>query len=231
MRTRWTLLTAALLAFVVASPSSGGPIADWDPAYFWEPGATPSNSIPGSEMKIVGIISAFGPPLQFLDANDPTKDYTFYVSGLISNGTVTVGPVGTQFYTTTYNGGTIEIYEGTPRDAVFDPNPPNANVPSTFINGTLLLSGTMSGFYTQTNDFTAFKTGNAEGQITWTGGSLISHVGGAQNPCPALFTGGLTWLPSVLIQGYLFRHDGKIDHECPTGSGTDSWGRVKTLYR
>jgi hypothetical protein len=230
MRARWTLLTAALLAGALASPSSGAPIIDWDPAYFYEPGATPYSSTAGSEMKIVGIISAFGPPLDFLDANDLTKDYTFFISGLVSNGTVTIGPPATQFYTTTYAGGTITVYEGTPRDAVFDPNPPNATVPSTFVDGTPLLIGTVSGFYTQTNNFSAFMTGNAEADITWTGGSLIGEVGG-ENPCPALFTGGITWLPSVSIAGYLFRHDGKIDHECPTSTRSSTWGRMKKLYR
>lgn len=231
MKARWILLTAALLVGALASPSSGSPAIDWDPAYFWEPGATPTNSIPGSELKIVGIISAFGPPLNFLNANDPSKDYTFYVSGLISNGTTFIGPLGTRFYDTSYTGGTIEIYEGTPRDAVFDPFPPNPNVPSTFVNGTLLLSGTVSGFYTQTNDFTTFKTGNSEGNITWTGGSLIAFVGGVDSPCPTLFTGGMTWLPSLLIPGYLFRHDGKIDVDCPTEAKSSTWGRIKSLYR
>lgn len=230
MRAGWILTIAALLACAMPRPASAGPIVDWDPAFFYEPGATFSNSVVNTEMKIVGIVSAFGPPLGFLNANDPSKDYTFYIYGLISNGTATFGPPATEFYVTTYNGGTIELYEGTPRDAVFDPNPPNANVPSTFTNGTLLLSGTISGFFTQTNNFTPFMTGNAEGNITWTGGSLINYVGG-QNPCPGLFTGGLTWLPSVNIPGYLFRHDGKIDHECPTPTRSSTWGRMKSLYR
>lgn len=230
MKTRMSIL-AALLAGALAAPVIAGPAIDWDPAYFWEPGATFSNSIPGNQMQIVGTISAFGPPLQFLNANDPTKDYTFYVSGLISNGTTTIGAPGSQFYLTTYNGGTISIYEGTPRDAVFDPNPPNANVPSTFTNGTLLLTGTISGFYTQTNDFTAFNTGNAEGTITWTGGTLFPYVSHSGEPCPSLFTGGATWYPPVMIAGYLFRHDGKIDVDCPSPTKSSTWGRVKSLYR
>lgn len=231
MRASWKFLAAALLVGVLATPAAALPLIDWDPAYFYEPGATFNNSVPGTEMKIVGVISAFGPPLQFLDASDPTKDYTFYIYGLISNGTVTFGPIATQFYVTTYSGGTIEVYEGTPRDAVFDPNPPNANVPSTFTNGTLILSGVISNFFTQTNNFSPTMTGNSEGNITWTGGTLIGFVGGEANPCPGLFTGGMTWLPSVNIPGYLFRHDGKIDHECPTPTRPSTWGRMKALYR
>ncbi|MBI1797854.1 MAG: hypothetical protein HYR74_12485 [Candidatus Eisenbacteria bacterium] len=224
-------ITAAVLAIALAAPLHAGPVIDWDPAFFYEPGVTFSNSIPGNEMKIVGIISAFGPPLQFLNANDPSKDYTFYLSGMISNGTTVIGSAGSQFYVTTYTGGTIQVYEGTPRNAVFDPNPPNANVPSTFTDGTVLLSGNVSGFYTQTNDFTTFMTGNAEGNITWTGGTLISYLSSTQGPCPALFTGGLTWYPSLLIPGYVFRHTGKIDNDCPSPTRQSTWGRIKSLYR
>ena len=43
------------------------------------------------------------------------------------------------------------------------------------------------------------------------------HCWWCGEPCPGLFTGGLTWRPTgdVLIPGYIFRHDGKIDLNCP----------------
>ena len=228
MKAAGILLSVVLLAGAVVSPALSGPIVDWDPAYFWEPGATPISSLPGGQLKIVGTVSAFGGPLTFLNANMPAKEYTFYVYGLTSTGTVPIVP----FYVTAYTGGTIEIYEDSTPDAVFDPFPPNANVPSTFIDGTLILSGNMSNFNTQTNTITLHQTGNAEGDIAWTGGSLIALVGnGVGGTCPAIFTGGLTWSPDVLIPGYLFRHDGKIDHECPTPNTPSTWGRIKTLYR
>lgn len=227
MKVSGMLLAVVLLSGAAVLPATAGPMIDWDPAFFWEPGATPINSIATSEMKIVGTISAFGPPLDFLNANMPATEYTFYVSGLISNGTTPIVP----FYITTYTGGTIQIYEDATPDAVFDPNPPNANVPSTFTDGTLILSGNLSNFNTQTNTITPHNTGNAEGNITWTGGSLIAYVGG-DTPCPAILTGGLTWLPGPLLPaGYLFRHDGKIDHECPTPTQPSTWGRIKSLYR
>jgi hypothetical protein len=224
----------ALLACAMAAPSHAGPVIDWDPAYFYSttPGVTPTSAPVGSNLFIVGTVSVFGPPLQFLNANDPTKDYTFYIYGMTSSGTTAtpVPPLGTA-YVTNYGAGTIELYEGTPRDAAFDPNPPNANVPSTFTNGTLLLKGTMTNFYTQTNNFSNFSTGNAEGSITWTGGTLLPIVSPGGQPCPSLITGGLSWHPGVLIPGYLFRHDGKIDLECPTPARTGTWGKIKALYR
>ena len=231
MNAGWKLFTAAVLAGMLATPASSAPLIDWDPAFFYEPGATFNNSTPGNEMKIVGIVSAFGGALAHLNANDPAKEYTFFLEDLTSDGTATIGPIATQFYITTYTGGTITLYEGTPRNHAFTPNPENGDVPSTFTDGTVLLSGTITGFFTQTNNFTPFMTGNAEGHITWTGGSLIGLMGGED--CPDLFTGGMTWsqAPNVGIPGFLFRHDGKIDDECPTPTRTSTWGRMKTLYR
>jgi hypothetical protein len=137
-----------------------------------------------------------------------------------------------QFYTTNYSGGTFELYAGSPRNSSFAPNPENAIVPSTFTDGTLLLAGSFTSFYTQTNNFTAFQTGNMEGSIVWNGGSLLSRMnGGNGQPCPGLFTGGLTWNPSVLIPGYVFRHEGKIDLNCPTPSTPSTWGKVKAQYK
>jgi hypothetical protein len=232
MRRLITSITVAALAALAPPAAHAGPIIDWDPAYFYESGATPYSSIAGHQLFIVGTISVFGAPLDFLNASDPSKDYTFYLHGLTSNGTVTSSfpPYG-NFFTTTYTGGLIEIYEGTPRNSVFDPFPPNANVPSTFTDGTLILSGSITSFYWQSNDFTQLKTGNAEGTILWTGGAYFPLVSHNQLPCPSLFTGGLTWRPSVMIDGYLFRHQGKLDLDCPTPAKPSSWGRLKTLYR
>jgi len=230
---RWIARAAALLlACGISAPALAGPIIDWDPAYFYEAGATPTHSAAGGQLYIVGTISAFGPPLDFLNASDPSKDYTFYLYGLTSLGTTTTPfqPYG-NFFLTNYSSGVIEVYEGTPRDADFAPFPPNSAVPSTFTNGTLILSGTMSGFFWESNDFTAFKSGSAEGHIVWTGGSYLSRVSPDGLPCPSLFTGGTTWLPSVMIDGYLFRHDGKMDLDCPVPVRGSSWGRLKAIYR
>src|SRR5262249_29945302 len=225
---------AALLACAIAAPSLAGPAIDWDAAHFYTPdaGVTATNLPLGAKLLIVGRVSAFGPPLTFLNANDPSKDYTFYVYGLTSLGTTAtpIPSLGTA-YIATYTAGVIELYEGTPRDAVFAPNPPNVSVPSTFTDGTLILSGTISSFFTQTNDLSAFSTGNAEGTVVWTGGTLFPFVSQNGQPCSSLFTGGLSWAPSALIPGYLFRHDGKIDVGCATPAKTTTWGKIKALYR
>src|ERR1051326_5946937 len=45
--------------------------------------------------------------------------------------------------------------------------------------------------------------------------------------------GGATWntAPGIGIPGYLFRHDGKIDLQCPVSAKPSTWGLVKQLYR
>ena len=234
MKIRNQILSALLLGAFATAPAFAGPVIDWDPAYVYGPGASTTVTIPGAELKGVGIVSSFDGVLGFLDANDPAKEYTFVFSGLLSNGTVVTGIPAFTFYTTNYSGGTIELYEGSPRNSSFAPNPPNAIVPSTFQDGVLLLSGNFTSFYTQTNNFTATKSGNMEGNILWTGGTLLPLFnGGNHEPCPGLFTGGITWSqePGVGIAGYVFRHDGKIDLNCPTPTSPSSWGKLKANYR
>jgi hypothetical protein len=205
---------------------------DWTQALTWEPGATFSNSMPDSEFSEVGIISAFDAP--FGDLNPATKEYTFYVHGLISQGTTTIGPPATEFYTTNYTGGFIEIYCDSTPDASYDANPPNGGVPADFTDGILILSGVFTSFFTQTNNFSANQSGNLEGTITWTGGTRIEDAeNGAGQPCTGLFTGGITWKPSVLapFPGYVFHHDGKIDLNCPVPAEPSTWGRIKSIYK
>lgn len=230
MKLRTVLLPFLILTLAVPTLAFAGASIDWDPIYTWEAGATPTNSPANGELRAVGTVSSFDAPFGDLDPNDPAKEYTIYMYGLISQGTVSAGPPALTLYTTNYTGGVIEIYEDSPRNAVYDPNPPNANVPSTFTDGTLILSGTFTSFYTQSNNFTTFMTGNMEGTINWTGGTLFSRINdGNGQPCPGLFTGGMTWNPAVLIPGYIFRHDGKIDLNCPTPTESRSWGSLKTI--
>jgi len=226
-------LTLVALAWVV--PAQAAPAIDWDPLQFYSfiPGQiTPNNSPVGAQLIGVGTVAQFGPPLDFLNANLPTTEYSIYVFGLISQGTTSSGPPAFTFYNTNYTGGFIEIHEDTTPDAVFAPNPPNAQVPSTYQDGTIILSGVFTSFFTQTDNFSPHGVGNAEGDINWTGGTLIAYTFDSHdNPCPGLFTGGLTSDPNVVTPGYIWRHAGKIDFNCPTAAKVSTWGNVKGMYR
>lgn len=234
MRLWIAAMSVAVLACGVAQTArAAAPVIDWDPAYTWEIGATPTNSPLGGEFKMVGTISSFGAPLAFLNPSIPATEYTFYVHGLISGGTIGVGPPTTRLYTTYYTGGQIEIYQDAAPNASFDPNPPNGGVPADFTDGgPPILTGIFTSFVVQSNNFTAFNTGNIEGNFVWTGGTLYGALSSSSSgPCPALLTGGSTWFPAVMIPGYIYRHDGKIDLQCPTPARSSTWGAIKSLYR
>src|SRR5262249_45610104 len=239
--TTWIVAAALALALVapaLVAPAQAAPAIDWDPVMFYSlppsgAGAiTPNNAPVGAQLVGVGTVSTFGPPLTFLTANIPAFEYSTYVYGLISTGTITSGGPGLFFYSTNYSGGFIEIREDTSPDATFAPFPPNAAVPSTFQDGTVILSGSFTSFLTQTDNFSAHGAGNAEGDITWTGGTLLSYTNDPTGKaCPGLFTGGMVSDPSVVTPGYIWRHDGKIDFNCPTAAKVSTWGNVKGTYR
>lgn len=232
MRNWIRLSCAVLVSCVLPGLAVAGPAIDWETSYLWQAGATADNAPAGGELAGVGVITLFDAPFDDLDAGAPGVEYTFFFYGLISQGTVPSGPPATTFYTTNYTGGKIAIYKDDTPDATYAPFPPNGSVPSTFIDGELILSGEFTSFVTQTNNFTAFSTGNLEGDINWTGGSLLERTyNPAGEPCPGLLTGGITWNPDVLIDGYLFRHDGKIDLNCPVQALDSTWGRIKEQYR
>jgi len=219
-----SLLAVAAMLATTATLVAAGPPIDWDPAYGWQAGATPTNMPAGGVFNMVGIVSAFDAPFGDLNAGDPTREYTFVMTGLISQGTVAIGPPATTIYETHFTGGTFVLVEDLTPESTFAPFPPNV---ADFLDGTVLLTGSFTNFYVQSNNFTAFQTGNIEGALNWTGGSLVDRLQG----CTGLFTGGMTWRPSVVIPGYLFRHDGKMDAQCPTPTNGASWGRIKSLYR
>lgn len=221
-------LAALSLAGLLAASAAfaAGPPIDWDPAYGYMSGATPTNLPLGGEFRMVGIVSAFDAPFQFLNAQDPSREYTFILDGLISQGTVAIGPPSTTFYETHFTGGSFQLYEDLTPESAFTPYPPNE---PDFTDGTLLLSGSFTSFVVQSNNFTAFQTGNIEGALNWTGGTLLPIA--SASGCTGLFTGGMTWRSTVVPAGYLYRHDGKMDLQCPTPAQGSSWGRIKSLYR
>ena len=237
-------LTAAL--FVVAVPVSAfaqtGTVIDWGPAsYAWE---TNYNTVthltaPGSQLSSVGVINGFLGPLSAFDPNTPGTEYTYYLSGFTTAlGTqVTAGPT-LSVYKTVYTGGNIQIWAGSPRDAAFGTNPPNATVPSTFVNGSLFLAGvipTVTVTVTRFNSTGAYANGNIDSgdppNGLWTGGSAIGLLSAGGNPCPFRLTGGWDMRPQDVLTGYVAQYDGKIDLNCPTPTLPSTWGKIKGSYR
>jgi len=232
-------------AFVVAVPVSAfaqtGTVIDWGPdSYAWE---TNYNTVthlsgPGSVLSAVGVVNGFLGPLSSIDPNTAGTEYTYYLTGLTTAGTtVTAGPT-LSVYKTVYTGGTIQIWQGSPRNAAFGTNPPNATVPSTFVDGSLFLAGTVPTFtttVTRVNATGAYVNGNGDGgdppNGLWTGGSALALVSAGGNACPFRLTGGWDMRPVDVLQGYVSQFDGKIDLNCPTPALPSTWGKIKSSYR
>ena len=166
---------------------------------------------------------------------DPTKDYTFYITGLISAGTGHVFFSGTDYYDTDYAGGTWEIHQGAIQDAPTAaggmPALPSSLVPSTFINGTLLLSGTFSSFHVSvTKSGSSPPNGSFLANYAASGGLHFPQVGNGT----ALFQG--LWCVTMKPTGctpltYSAHPDGKWDLTPTTFAPHSTWGMVKQLYR
>ncbi|MEP7027201.1 MAG: hypothetical protein ABI960_01275 [Candidatus Eisenbacteria bacterium] len=235
-------LTAALVVVPVSAFAQTGTVIDWGPdCYAWETGYNPVTHIsaPGSQMSIVGIVNQFVGPLGSINPNTPGTEYTFYISGFTTAAGTAISAGGTlSVYTTNYSGGTITIWQNSPRNAAFGTNPPNGTVPSTFTDGTLFLSGTIPSLKVAVTRFNSngnWLSGNADSgdppNGTWTGGSALESVSAGGHPCPWRLTGGWDMKPSDVLAGYTTQFDGKIDLNCPTAATSSTWGAIKSQYR
>jgi len=208
----------------------------WDANGFaYEPGYNQAtfNSTAGNQVTVVGVLSLWCAPFAALDPNDPLKEYTVVLTGT-SNGTTTT-PFGTSgtAYTTIYTGGTFAVYEGTPRNApaatAMPINPPNATVPANYLDGTVVLSGSVDSLVTSiTRSSFGTVNGSFRGRYTVLGGS------GSTQLCQAKGGIGLMnglWAVSGLPTGYIAHPNGKFDApSCPVPAQTSTWGKIKTLY-
>ncbi|TFG88555.1 MAG: hypothetical protein E4H17_02175 [Gemmatimonadales bacterium] len=198
-----------------------------------------SNSAAGSQLTVVGIVSVFCTPFSDLNPLDPGTEYTFIWDGLVSQGTVTtlIGSLGAARYVTQYVGGNFRIYAGSPRNAptagTLPPLPAPGVVPAAFVDGTMILSGTMAPL-TVTISRTSGGTysGAYRANYLCTGGTLYSRVSEvgeglmAAGWCPVPPNTNPCQLPA----GWSAQPFGKWD--MPVVSALPStWGKIKTLYR
>src|SRR5262245_45679288 len=239
-----TALTS--LASGALAQCTTGMLIKWDENGFayetnYNPNTLTSDS--GSQLVVVGKVSAFCQMLIGLDASDPTKEYTYVFTGLTSAGTVFSTPAGTAGrWVTSYGSGQFFIYEDNspdaPNPAAMPPNPPNGTVPGNYTDGTVILSGNISGFSTTVTRFGPPNNNYAtsfRGDFAFTGGTLFNLVG----PEFGLLTGawcanddvtpGVVGLCDVPA-GYSAHPNGKFDQPV-TPTQTSTWGAIKQLYR
>jgi len=256
MKINFGVTVALALATAVSFASAGhaavcgtGPLIEYDTntfAYAIDPvsGLNAYDEVnfsyaPNSALTVVGHVTNICPPLPGMV---PGFEYTVVFGNLYTpaGGTSVIPSGGNTIYRTTFGSGNFWVYkdngtaapvEATPMPA----NPPNATVPSTFTDGELILTGTLSNFRA-----TVTKT-NATGQVThvmtatyqFTGGTQYGFVNGSS---PSTITS--TWCPKgpggngscPLQPGYSAQPNGKFDTPSVTASLKASWGSVKILY-
>lgn len=247
-----TCLASGQAAAQPPQPGCGsGMLLKWDAdAFAYETAYNPATFIssPGSQLNVVGIISVFCAPLQDLDPTDPATEYTFRFTNLTSAGTVgptVVGGTDTRWRTNYTSSGAIQfqIYQDSPRNAPTDaggmpPNPPNAQVPAQFIDGTLILEGTLSNIRTTIVHVASSNTYTHEltGSYSFTGpvgGTYYQRLAGTGGPIIS------TWCVSGssaqalcddIPEGYSAHPNGKFDN-LRTAVQSSTWGAIKQLYR
>lgn len=178
---------------------------------------------PGSGYFGVGFVPGLFLPLV---ADTASNEYTYLFSNLTPVSQSTIG----SYVVINYSAGTLSIYEdakagGTP--AAFVANPPNPDVPSDFTDGTLFLTGTLSGFQIVMN--TANGSGSFEGAYQITGGSQFAIIPPDQQT--GWTFAGATSNALNIPPGYEHQVDGQTFVNEPTPVRQSSWGGLKVRYR
>lgn len=242
LRALLLLLTAFAIYAVPAAAQDEALLSFTGYDYQVDPGsppAPPDGNGPylgiGHSYYALGFVTSFNPTWLQPYVDQGANEYTFYQHGLVVN-SYFFG--ANQLYVTFAAGGGVEYYEDPSKDAKNSPNcpaygvqPPNADAPSKFINGTAAITGNLvnaSLSYDYNSNQGGFQaemniTGGADaGYVpppSWNGwimsGLVVPPPGG--NPCPA---------PA----GYDHQIAGECRHPVvATNHGT--WGSIKKLYR
>ena len=229
------LLGAGAMSTTAMAQCGTGPMVILKTASFaYETGTpvgSPYVSAAGNVLTIVGLVQSFCAPFLDLNALMPASEFTVVYTGLTSLGTT--HPLAS-FWNTNYGSGTFQIWQGTPPNAPTSaaamPALPSVSIPGVYQDGTLILSGTITGFNIGVSQSgTNPASGSYRGDFTFTGGSLYSRVAST----PSVVGQGLLCVSGCLPSagGYSGQVDGKIDTPPPTAALGSTWGALKMLYR
>jgi len=181
----------------------------------------------GEGYNLVGFVTSVGPLLDpYVDTS--VNEYTIQIHNLTA---ISRTAFGSLLVVNFSNGGRGSYFAdplsgGTP--GTYGVNPPNATSPSTFIDGSMRLTGNIDNFVLTFNFGT--NQGNFSGNMTQDGGPDLIYVPPSQRSGWVL--GGLAGRPNGTIpNGY----DDQVSGECRIPDATPtthaSWGAVKSLYR
>ena len=202
-KTTLTLLLLGHLAF--AASASAAQMFDFDAQAIIPAGG-------GSAAVVYGRIvngAAVATPLPLDFAN---YEYTIVVTGLVRD---TVGA------TSQFSGGLVTIYQDAATAAAWA-------TPSSFSDGTAILSGTLGTF--QRTMLTS-TLGNGAGAVDWTGGTMLNLLAPADQAGWPFLT-SVSRAASQVQPGYSERWDGKVEpQEEVVSTEQQSWSELKAAFR
>ena len=214
---RKLLIVAVLIAFVVPTSAFGlEQMVPYGYSYF-----TPPEGV-GTVTTVLGFLD---PPVGFdypFPVDFANNEYTFFFETTIQS--VTPGPMTTEIF---YANTTFTIYEDPSKNGDFGTNPPNGTAPSTFQDGTVILTGNFHDIVRLDYNF-GFPEPTVLGTIDFTGGTKLGQLsGGGIN---WVLHGGLSSNPLTGIpSGYQHNWSLKIiKGTVPVEES--SWGKIKSLY-
>lgn len=222
-----TLLLAAGFAGCLAIPTAGAQqvLMDYIGFDYENPIVVP-NTFGGVGNGYVGVgeVPLINAPLV---VNYTNNQYTYHITGLTSS----LRTVNGDFVVVEYTGpGTLTIYEdsktsGTPFD--YGSNPPNGTAPSSFIDGTPILVGTLTSFQLIYSSFSG--SGSYESDCTITGGTQLGNIPVDQRS--GWQFAGITKNTISVPTGYAHQVKGEAMIPQPTPTRSSSWGQLKRVYR
>jgi hypothetical protein len=197
--------------------------------YLWEEGGWDPPFVSGDELQIVGVVLEDDSIME-LPWEMETYSYTFWAHSMIAAEETFEGSTRQ----VSYAGGEFGIYrEPLPPNYDYGINPPNDTSPSTFSDGELFFGGNIES---ATIEF------NATGQpkllglfgLHYTSGSVLDLVLAQCGECWGFMQAALLQNPKPIQEvpdGYDFGFAGTFMNLFTTSVETQSWGRLKALYR
>jgi hypothetical protein len=150
-------------------------------------------------------------------------EYTVMVQGLAI---ASVNSFGT-YQEIAYSGGSIEVHLNAGGNTTWAPIPPNAQVPSTFLNE----DADLTGLFTELTLFydTASGVGVVSGLVSWTGGRRMSGL--SRSTGWTVFGGVSNHVGLGIPPGYDLAWDLQLyGPEVPNPVETRSWGSIKSAF-
>ena len=209
MKVKSCAASLLLVAMVAAIPTTIALAVD--PANFdWYGFAIIPGSV-GGPLTLRSVLTNNGVIPTPIPTDFTTTEYT-----LVANSTLSLNAQPQQ-----YTGGAASMYA----DSKASGTAANYADPSTFTDGTLILSGVFDGTLLRYNYVTF---GNFTGKVNWTGGSRLGEL---SNTLMWPFWGGWSRRTSGIPSGYQESWDGACDQPAALAVDPSTWGAVKELYR